>query len=512
MDPHTALSFISIEKSQKPISARDQSPLPPAKAHSRTHTSAPQASEPIPLQAFGASPDAAHTNGQKGPDADLERSRPSSPGPGDDANPATATETLQTVWDPYMNRFRVASASFMNFANGLNDSAPGALIPTIEERFGIGYAVVSLIFVANALGFIAGAVCIDSIRARLGAARGLLLAEALRATGYLIITCSPSTPFPVIACAFFPIGLGMAINLSTAQIFCGSLRSGTATLGFLHGAYGIGGTVGPLIATSIVTAPGATTAAWSRYYFITMGVAVFNGVLAYVSFRHYEPESVQPAQQSTNDGSPAPAPPKTSPGLGTMIQALRSPVVLVCALFAFAYQGAEVSISGWVISFLITARGGDPASVGYVTAGFWAGITIGRLLVAAPGLSTRVAGREARFVFVCTFGSAVFEALVWAVPNVIGNAVSVSIVGLLLGPVFPCGVAVWLRLLGRRERLSGMGVITAFGSSGGAAAPFTTGLLAQVVGTFVLHPIVIGLFGVMAICWWWLTRDRKRVE
>ncbi|TLD08075.1 hypothetical protein PspLS_10572 [Pyricularia sp. CBS 133598] len=509
MDPHTALSLFSIEKSQKPISSRDQSPLPPAKAHSRTPPYAPQAPEPIPLHNLGASSDAAHINGQKSPDPDLERSRPSSPDSGE-ANPATATETLQTVWDPYMNRFRVASSSFINFANGLNDSAPGALIPTIEERFGIGYAVVSLIFVANALGFIAGAFCIDSIRARLGTARGLVLAETLRVIGYVAITCSPSTPFPIIVCAFFPIGLSMAINLSTAQIFCGSLRSGTALLGILHAAYGIGGTVGPLIATSIVTAPGATTAAWSRYYFITMGVAVFNGVLAYVSFCHYEPESAQPAQQSPSDGSPAP--PKTSPGLGTMIQALRSPVVLVCALFNFAYQGAEVSISGWVISFLITARGGDPASVGYVTAGFWAGITIGRLLVATPGLSSRIAGREVRFVFVCTFGSAVFEALVWAVPNVIGNAVSVSIVGLLLGPVFPCGVAVWLRLMGRRERLSGMGVITAFGSSGGAAAPFTTGLLAQVAGTFVLHPIAIGLFGVMAVCWWWLTRERKRVE
>ncbi|KAI6367758.1 hypothetical protein MCOR25_004834 [Pyricularia grisea] len=509
MDPHTAISLFSIEKSQKPISSRDQSPLPPAKAHSRSPPSASQASEPIPLQDLGTSPDAADTNDQKIPDSDLERSHIGSPVNGN-TNTATATETLQTVWDPYMNRFRLISGSLINFANGLNDSAPGALIPTIEQRFGIGYAVVSLIFVANALGFVAGAFCIDSIRTRLGTARGLVLADALRAIGYLAITCSTLTPFPVIACAFFPIGFGMAINISTTQIFCGSLRSGTALLGIINGAYGIGGTVGPLIATSIVTAPGATTDAWSRYYFITMGLAVFNGVFAYISFRHYEPESAQPVQQAPNDS--VTIPPKTTPGLGTMLQALRNPVILVCALFSFAYQGAEVSISGWVISFLITARGGDPASVGYVTAGFWAGITIGRLLVAAPGLSTRVAGREVRFVFVCTFGSAVFEALVWAVPNVIGNAVSVSIVGLLLGPVYPCGVTVWLRLMGRRERLSGMGVITAFGSSGGAAAPFTTGLLAQVAGTFVLHPIAIGLFGIMAVCWWWLNRERKRVE
>ena len=51
--------------------------------------------------------------------------------------------------------------------------------------------------------------------------------------------------------------------------------------------------------------------------------------------------------------------------------ALKNRVTIFGALFIFAYQGAEVAISGWFISFLINYRGGDPARVGYVTAGFW---------------------------------------------------------------------------------------------------------------------------------------------
>ncbi len=42
-------------------------------------------------------------------------------------------EALQTVWQPYMNRFRLLAVCLMNFGNGLNDSAPGALIPYIER-------------------------------------------------------------------------------------------------------------------------------------------------------------------------------------------------------------------------------------------------------------------------------------------------------------------------------------------------------------------------------------------
>jgi fucose permease len=113
---------------------------------------------------------------------------------------------------------------------------------------------------------------------------------------------------------------------------------------------------------------------------------------------------------------------------------------------------------------------------------------------------------------VVVVGAVVFELIVWLVPNVIGNAVAVALVGLLLGPVYPCAAAVFMRNMSRTEKLTGMGIIYAFGSSGGAVAPFTTGIIAQAVGTFVLHPISIALFGVMLACWHGLPIRRTRVE
>jgi fucose permease len=44
-------------------------------------------------------------------------------------------------------------------------------------------------------------------------------------------------------------------------------------------------------------------------------------------------------------------------------QALKNRVTLMGALFIFSYQGAEVSISGWVISYLIEYKRGDSAHV-----------------------------------------------------------------------------------------------------------------------------------------------------
>ncbi|KAH0443804.1 MFS efflux [Colletotrichum camelliae] len=421
--------------------------------------------------------------------SDLEMSRPSTP---------IAIESLPSITDPYMNRFRLAASCLVNLGNGLNDSAPGALIPYMEKHYDIGYAIVSLIFIGNAFGFIFGAVFLESLRAKLGRARLLAVAQSLITLAYVPILAL--APFPVVVVSFFMIGFGMSLNLAINNVFCGSLRNATTALGFLHGAYGLGGTIGPLMATALVT---RAHASWSTYYLVTLGLAAFNGVFATWSFWHYEKDLPLSQQQTRSEADTT-----SATQLFSMFSALKMRIVLLGALFIFAYQGAEVSISGWVISFLIAVRNGDPDAVGYVTAGFWAGITLGRFLLSHP--AHRVG--EKLFVVLAIVGAAVFQVLVWWVPNVVGPAVSVAIVGLLLGPIYPCAAAVFMRGMTRQERVSGMGVISAFGSSGGAVAPFTTGILAQAAGTWVLHPIAIGLFAVMMASWYGIPHARKRSE
>lgn len=125
--------------------------------------------------------------------------------------------------------------------------------------------MVSLIFVGQAVGFILGAALIDPMRERLGRARTLALAQAFMVGGYIIIACT--APFSAVVIAFFLLGLGMSINLSLGNVFCGSLINSTTALGAMHGSYGIGGITGPLIATAFVTAGNMV---WSRYYILTL--------------------------------------------------------------------------------------------------------------------------------------------------------------------------------------------------------------------------------------------------
>lgn len=410
-----------------------------------------------------------------------------------DAIPAQPSLS-QTKW-------RVLSACLMNLGNGLNDSAPGALIPYIEKDYGIGYAIVSLIFVTNALGFILAAPCTHALEAKLGRSRAYALSMGLLATGYVVIICKP--PFPAIVASFFPLGFGMALNLALNNVFCANLVNGTAALGFLHGSYGIGGIMGPLLATAMAS----NGIRWSLYYCINLSISVINLAIGAWTFRGYEkdlPAQLLHALQQTASRQDYRAPNKKQ----LLKQAVKNKTTLLGALFIFAYQGAEVSVSGWVVSFLISYRNGDPSRVGYVSAGFWAGITVGRFVLSHPA---HLLG-EKFAVVILVVGSAAFQLMTWLIPNVVGDAVAVAVVGLLLGPVYPCATTVFTKLLPRAVQVSSLSFISAMGSSGGAVSPFFTGLLAQKVGTFVLHPICIGLYGVMLMGWACLPKISKRSE
>ncbi|KAI0439519.1 MFS general substrate transporter [Xylaria telfairii] len=482
-------------------------PQAPQRAVSRTYPAVPQRDEDVELRPLtkASQPPTPAPSGPVTPreERDLEMSAPGSP---ESPEPTNAFEVLPSLTDPPMNMYRFIACCAQTLLNGLTDSAPGALIPYMEKHYDIGYAVISLIFVSNALGFIAAAPFVDAIRLRLGRAKAGCLANILMAVGFVPLILA--APFPAIVVGYFFIGWGTAITLAMSNVFTANLQNGTILLGTMHGTYGIGGTIGPLIATSIVSKLGPS--AWNRYYLLSISIAAVNALSYLWSFWNYENEiSSSEANSSpltvSSTGAQTTAP---RAELSAMLRAFKSRVVLLGATFIFAYQGAEVSISGWVISFLIATRNGDPTSVGNVTSGFWGGITLGRFALSPIG--ARVG--EKRFVYFLTAGAAVFQLLVWFVPNIIGEAVSLAVVGLLLGPIYPCAATVLTRNLSRQEQVSGLGVISAFGSSGGAVAPFTTGLLAQAAGTFVLHPIAIGLFGAMTVCWFTIPATRKRTE
>lgn len=103
-------------------------PAAPQRVVSRTYPAVPQ-HDSIELESLRYSRNDTGPSVPSTPreENDLEMSTPGTP-----AEPADAVETLPSLTDPPMNKFRLASCCFQNFLGGLTDAAPGALIPYME--------------------------------------------------------------------------------------------------------------------------------------------------------------------------------------------------------------------------------------------------------------------------------------------------------------------------------------------------------------------------------------------
>ncbi|KAL9061349.1 MAG: hypothetical protein Q9162_000223 [Coniocarpon cinnabarinum] len=325
--------------------------------------------------------------------SDVESSNPPSPrgGPG-------PVGVVQNWRNPPITKWRVLSTCLGALGQGFSDSAPGALLPYIEAYYHVNYAVVSMIFVANAVGFIAAALFVYVLDRRLGRAKTLLLCEAMNVIAFAVMVIPP--PFPLFVIGYFIAGFAFAVTLALNNVFCANGKSrfpcmmhswprigeltmldsvspATTVLGAFHGAYGIGGTIAPLIATAIIN----SGIRFSRFYALLLAIRIVIAASLGYTFWDWKHEiaassdDIALSNQHTETGAEQPTRPPRSvnPNSGQkpsqLLAALSRRPTLVGALFIFAYQGAEVSISGWVISFLITFRQGDPSKVGNVTAG-----------------------------------------------------------------------------------------------------------------------------------------------
>ena len=83
------------------------------------------------------------------------------------------------------------------------------------------------------------------------------------------------------------------------------------------------------------------------------------------------------------------------------------------------------------------------------------------------------------------------EVTIWVVPSLIENAVAVSFIGLLLGPMYPIVMSQSQQILPAWLFTGCVGWISGVGQTGSAILPFATGLLASKFGITSLQPLCV---------------------
>jgi fucose permease len=355
----------------------------------------------------------------------------------------------------------------------------------IETYYSVSYTVVSLIFLSPFVGYIFAALLNNLIHHHFGQLGVAILGPLSRLIGIVPLVFHP--PYPAIPVILLFVGFGNGIQDSAWNAWVGNMQNANELLGFLHGAYGLGGTIGPLIATAMVTKGGLQ---WYEFYYVMIGVDALAAFLLVPSFWRATGKVHREAMHLANNGAPR----------TTTRTVLKSPVVWLMAFFLLGYVGGEVSLGGWITTFMLRVRHAEPFMAGLTSTFFWLGLTVGRVLLGF--VTGRIGEKLAITVYLLL--SVAMQVLYWLVPNFAASATFVTLLGFFLGPLFPAAVVAATKLLPRDYHVSAIGFAAAFGGGGAAIFPFAVGAIAQSKGVEVLQPIILAILLFIQLMWWML--------
>ncbi|KZT62088.1 MFS general substrate transporter [Calocera cornea HHB12733] len=364
------------------------------------------------------------------------------------------------------------------FVYGWNDGSTGPILLRVQANYHISYTIVSLLFVGTFIGYVFSAALTVPLTDRFGFGKICSLMSMCQAVAYALM--ASALPFPAMVTAFVLNGFSVGCLGAQANVLVTHLRNSENKLQLLHASYGIGSTLSPLAATFFSQATH-----WSFLYLITACFALVGCALISIVFRlrrmedllgiHANPSAEEQANRDSK-----------------LQQLLRFKAVHLLAFFLLFYEGLEVTIGGWIVTYITQVRGAGP-SAGYISSGFWGGLTVGRLVL--MWVNKKVGPRRAIFLYLVL--AIAMEVFVWFVPSVIGDAIAIAGVGLVLGPFFPLVVGTGSQLLPRWLLAGSIGWIASVGQVGSALFPFLTGLLSQKFGISVIQPLLVAM---MASC------------
>ncbi|KAK3714946.1 hypothetical protein LTR37_007436 [Vermiconidia calcicola] len=410
-------------------------------------------------------------------------------------SPTTAAAEQVESWNrPRANVYRTFAVFWGFVIMGMNDAAYGAIIPYLETYYDLSYTVVSLVFLSPFVGYNVAALLNNWIHMKFGQRGVAFIGPICHLLAYIINSLHP--PYPVLVISFMLAGLGNGVEDSAWNAWMGVMTDANEILGFLHGFYGIGATIAPTIATTLITKAGL---GWYYWYYIMVACAALEVATSIYAFWGKTGAVYREEHPRTSDAG----------GSRLKEATLKRPaarVTWLSAMFLTAYVGVEVGLGGWIVAFMIRVRKAEPFASGMTATGFWLGITVGRFVLGF--ITPRIGEKLAIAIYLPI--SIGLELLFWLVPQFYVGAVSVGLMGFFLGPLFPAAIVACTKLLPKHLHISSIGFAAAFGGSGGAIFPYAIGAIAQSKGVQVLQPIILALLAVQWCLWMGLPRISKR--
>jgi fucose permease len=353
-------------------------------------------------------------------------------------------------------------------------AAPAAVLgvvwPDVRERFDQPLGALGVLTLVYGIGRFATSGSAGVVVRRWGMATATVAGALVLLAGCVLAAVAPAWGALVAAAGVIGLASGSLDSLGGRYL---ATRGDVAEAGLVHGSYGVGSTLAPLLAIAL---------AWRSVFVACAGLAL---LAAFAAWRAHDrwPDELHHLRDAADITPPGREP--RPPLAGAAVS-----VALFCV-----FVGLEVTIGNWALTYLTEGRDVSGARASAAVAAFWAGITVGRLVLGRLGR-----GRDAGFLRFTVTAALVALLATAALPG--GFAVvTLLVTGLALAPTMPTLLATTAQRVGSATagRVSGWQLLGA--NVGATSAPAVTGILVGVSGVRVAAamPIVLAVTGLVLV-------------
>jgi len=339
-----------------------------------------------------------------------------------------------------------------NALTGVGTTLLGCILPTLHTSWHLDDRRAGILFASQFTGSALGALLVRSDFFRsLAGGYFLLIASAVSLTFF--------TGF-VEALLFLAFGLGLGLTMTATSMLVGSTFLGNrgAALSVLNAVWGIGAALTPLIASLWV-------GRWPPTYLFLILAAVLT--VTFLLIGKNRATFVAGARDAALDASRR-----------TQLKPLS-----MIAVISFLYVGTEVSVSGWMMTYVGRLPIANKAWAPIAASCFWVAVICGRTLVPAIVRWWSEAQLLTSSLTMAFIG--ILLLLLSNVPPAI--VLSATLAGLALAPIFPLCLAKVLKLTHDSPDSKW---IFAISGLGGAVLPWITGELSAHSGSLRIGLLV----------------------
>jgi fucose permease len=369
-------------------------------------------------------------------------------------------------------------------AVGLPDGMLGTAWPGMRHSFGVPVGDLGLILLVNTIGSVVISAFVGRLIHRIGVAALLAVAGLCAAVGGVGFAVAPGLWLVLCVGPLTGAAAGMMDGgLNTAIALTGRPR----LLNLLHGFYGIGTALGPLVVTAAIL-----LGSWRPAYLVLVAIDLA-AAGAWIAYHHKLPPTSPAADAdiATHDasGSSSAATAATiEPTVGWSRRRVASVLVAGLAVF-FVYTGLEVSAGQWETSYLRGHLGLSASAAGLAAFGYWGALTLVRICLALP---TKPISAQ-RVIGVGLVISLAAAALIWWQPDTAVPVAGFVLLGAALAGMFPALIAVTPQRIGERRAAHAIAWQVGAAAGGGSAISAVIGLAINASGLDVLGPALVAL-------------------